>query len=58
MFPYLRLLIAQQAMEGENYASGGSEVVFDGLGEATSVEVTLSSDLDDADFSDAIVEFT
>lgn len=45
-------------MEGEDYASGGTQVVFDGLGEAASVEVTLYSDLDDADFADAIVEFT
>lgn len=55
---FLRLLIAQEAMDGQAYASGGSEVVFDGLGEASSVEVTMHSDLDDVDFTDAIVEFT
>lgn len=51
-------MIAQEAVEGEDYASGGSEVVFDGLGEAESVDVMLYSNLDDADFADAIVEFT
>lgn len=54
----LRLLIAQEAADDETYVTGLSEVVFDGLGEETSVEVTLSSDLDNATFTDAIVEFT
>ena len=55
--PHLRLLIAQEGEEGESYASGGSEVVFDGLGEASNVEVQLSHDLDNVSFPDAIVEF-
>lgn len=54
----VRLLIAQEAADGEDYATGGIEVVFDGLGEASSLDVALHSDLDDVDFADAIVEFT
>lgn len=54
----LRLLIAQDAVDEGDNPTGGSEVVFDGLGDASSVEVTLSTDLSNVTFTDAIVEFT
>lgn len=57
-FGIVRLLIAREAGDGEEYATGGIEVVFDGLGEASSVDVALYSDLDGVEFADAIVEFT
>lgn len=54
----VRLLIAQEAVTDGDYAAGGSEVVFDGLGEESSTEISISSDLDNTTFTDAIVEFT
>lgn len=54
----LRLLIAQEAVSDGGYLAGGSEVVFDGLGEESSIEISVSSDLDNTTFTDAIVEFT
>lgn len=54
----VRLLIARAAEENEQYSTGISEVVFDGLGDEASVEVTVSSNLDNATFTDAIIEFT
>lgn len=53
----VRLLIAQAAGENKEYSTGISEVVFEGLGDETSVEVTVSSNLDNATFTDAIIEF-
>lgn len=54
----VRLLIAQEAADDETYANGVVEVVFEGLGEESSVDARLDSNLDNATFTDAIVEFT
>ncbi|CAM9781211.1 unnamed protein product, partial [Ectocarpus sp. 13 AM-2016] len=54
----LRLLIAQETLDGEDYASDVSAVVFDGLGESSNIEVTLNDDLDNAGFADAIIGLT
>lgn len=54
----VRLLVAQEAGTDEEYVAGGSEVVFDGLGEESSAEISISSDQDNTTFTDAIVEFT
>ena len=54
----VRLLIAQEAITAGDYVAGGSEVVFDGLGEESSAEISISSNLDNTTFTDAIVEFT
>ena len=53
----LRLLIARKERDGAPNITGSSDVVFYGLGDESSVEVTLASDLDNAAFTDAIVEF-
>ena len=54
----VRLLIAQEAVTDEDYVAGGSEVAFNGLGEESNAEISMSSDLDNSTFTDAIVEFT
>lgn len=54
----LRLLTGREAMDDEAYVSGGSEVVFNGLGDKSSLNVTLASNLDSVTFTDAMVEFT
>lgn len=54
----VRLLIARAAVDDEQYSTGTSEVVFEGLGDETAVAVMVSSNLDNATFTDAIIEFT
>lgn len=52
------LLTLQEAVEDGGYNTGGNEVVFDGLGEPSSAEISLSSNLKNTTFTDAIVKFT
>lgn len=52
----MRLLTARKALDNRGFASGGSEVVFTGLGDIGNVKFSLSSDLDNATFMDAIVK--
>lgn len=52
---YLRLLVAQA---GGVTGAGLSEVVFTGAGNASNVEVTLTDDLSEATFEDAMVVLT
>lgn len=54
----LRLLIGQEAVDDEAHVTGVSEVVFNGLGDKSSLNISLARNLDSVTFSDALVEFT
>lgn len=54
----LKLLIGQEAVDDEAYVTGVSEVVFNGLGDKSSLNITRASNLDSVAFSDTVVQFT
>lgn len=54
----LRLLMARAAAEVDTNTTGVHDVVFSGLGQESSVVITLSGALDNASFVDAIVQLT
>lgn len=54
----LRLLIARAAAGVDADTTGVHDVVFSGLGQESSVVVTLSGALENVSFADAIVQLT